>query len=144
MAQMMEKKVLWIFNRSHATVLLGGLIVTTIVALIWSWVMSQGFSDNSWVKIIELLLGAVVVGALYGWIAGSVGKLTLWEAAGLAVVGQVLTYAFVGAGAAGYEVGDSLLSGLGTEAFALSVSVGSIVLGVVAAASTGLGAKMKM
>lgn len=44
-----DKKILWVFSRSCANALVAALIVTTIVALFWSYVQAQSFStDKPW------------------------------------------------------------------------------------------------
>lgn len=140
-----EKKILGVLPKSLANVMLAALVVTTVVALIWSWVESQKFSyENAWVTIIEMLLLAVVVGAAVGALAGDTKPVTLWVAAGLAIFGTVFAQALAGYGAMGAKVDEAILGALPTEAFSLSASLGYIILAIVAAASVSLGLKVKL
>lgn len=141
-----EKKILWIFPSNKANVLLGALIVTLVVALLWSYVMALGFSDNAWVEIIEWILLAVIIGGAVGMFAGNSNQSTLWIAAGFASVGAVLTTGLGMGGEAGYNVGDSLRMVLTSPEIALTVgaSVGAIVLGIIAASAATAAAKPKM
>jgi hypothetical protein len=142
-----EKKILGVLPKQGvAGVILGGLIVTFVLALIWSWVMSQKFSyENAWVQIIELLLLAALVGLAVGILAKEVKASTLWVAAGLGVV----SVAWAGALAMGQmDALDSAIlgamDGTGIELAGPAVSIGTIVLGAVAAASVSLAKKIKL
>jgi len=137
-----EKKVLWFLPKNYANSLLGILIVTVVIALIWSWVESLNFSmENAWVLLIEMLLLAALVGYVVGMHLGNAKASTLWTAAGFAVVGTVMTGALMAGSAANLDV--ALLGSMGAEAFAPSVSVGYIVLAVVAAVFATIGAGSK-
>jgi hypothetical protein len=140
-----EKKMLGILPKSLANVLLAALVVTVVIALIWSYVEAQSFStDNAWVMIIEMLLLAVIVGVAVGALAGDAKPVTLWVAAGLSIVGTVMANSLGGYGAMGASVDQSLLGALPTEAFSLSVSVGYVILAIIGAASVSLGNKIKL
>jgi hypothetical protein len=140
-----EKKILGILPKSLANVLLVALVITYVVALIWSYVEVQSFStDNAWVMIIEMLLLAVVVGAAVGACAGDAKPVTLWIAASLAIVGTVIAQALAGYGAMGAGVDAATLGALPAEAFSLSVSAGYVILAIIGAASVPLGNKIKL
>jgi hypothetical protein len=142
-----EKKILGILPKSGVVgVVLGGLIVAFVLALIWSWVMSQSFSyNNAWVQIIELIALALLVGVAVGILAKEVKASTLWIAAGLGVV----AVAWAGALASG-QMGslDSAIlgsmGGTGIDVTGPAVSIGTLVLAAVAAASVSLGRKIKL
>jgi hypothetical protein len=139
----MEKKILGILPKSPVNVLLASLVVTYIVALIWSWVMAQSFSaDHYWVTIIELLLLAAVIGGAVGMFAGEVKQSTLWIAAGFAALGYVLVGGLIGSASAGID--GATLGALGGDVFSTEVSAGMIVLGIVAAAVAAVTSKAKM
>lgn len=142
---MADKKILWVFSRSYANALVAALIVTTVVALIWSYMQAQSFStDNAWVMIIEMALLAAIVGWVVGMVIGNAKASTLWTAAGFAILGTVLTAGLMAGGAAGASVDAALLGSLGAEAFSTTVSVGYVVLAIVAAAFATWGAKFKL
>ncbi len=136
-------KVLGFLPKNYANSLLGILIVTVVIALIWSWLESLSFSaDNAWVLLIEMLLLAALVGYVVGMHLGNDKASTLWTAAGFAVVGTVLTGALMAGSAADLDV--ALLGSLGAEAFAPSVSIGYVVLAIVAAVFATIGSKSKV
>jgi hypothetical protein len=142
----MDKKILGILPKTTANVLLCGMIAAFVLAWIWSIIMAQSFSQkHAWVTIVELLLYAVLVGAAVGMFAGNVKKSTLWIAAGLTVVGVAIASGLVGAGMqmAGFDsaVLGTFMSG---EAFSTTVGIGSVVLGIIAAASVALGTKAEV
>ena len=137
-----EKKVLGLLPRCLSTTLLLGLIGVVVLALIWSWVMVQSFStDNAWVQIIELIVLAILVGLMVGLLANNANPVTLWVAAGLTVLAVVLAQGLMAYSQAGLDV--ALLGSLGEEAFSPSVSVGAVVLGIIAAACAAMGARSR-
>lgn len=138
----MEKKILGILPKSAANVMVASLIVTYVVALIWSWVMAQSFStDHYWVTIIELLLLAAVIGGAVGMFAGDAKQSTLWTAAGFAVLGYVLSQGLIAAAPAGVD--GATLSSLGGGVFSTEVSAGVLILGIVGAALAAVTGKAK-
>lgn len=140
---MQEKKILWFWKNSAANVLLGGLIVAFVVGLIWSYVMAQDFSDNAWVEIIEVLLGAVVVGALVGSFTDGSKRSTPWLIAGFAWLSYMFTVALMNGSSE--KIGDAIVGSMQAEALSIaSVSIGAVVIAIVAIASSSLGSKMKM
>lgn len=139
----MEKKILGILPKSPVNVMLASLVVTYIVALIWSWVMAQSFSaEHYWVTIIELILLAAVIGGAVGMLAGEVTRSTLWVAAGFAVLGFVLTQGLIANAPGGVD--GATYASLGGVVFSTEVSAGMIVLGIVAAAVASVTSKVKM
>ena len=144
MAATEKKKVLWIFPNNTAGVLLATLIPTVIVAFIWQWVERLDFSKkNAWIMIVEMLLLALIVGGIHGMNAGNAKQSTLWTAAGFAWVGTVLTGALAAAAGATWDA--ALLGGMGADAFSsASVSVGALVIGIVAAVAATAGSKRPM
>lgn len=142
---MAENKVLWVFPRSYGNALVASLIVTTIVALIWSYVEAQSFStDHAWVILIEMILLAAIIGWVVGLAIGDSRPSTLWVAAGFAVLGTVMTHGLMAGGAAGAGVDDSLLGTLFVDAFSTTVSVGYTVLAIIAAAFATWGGRAKV
>ncbi len=142
-----EKKTFGLLPKSLTSVLLGGLAVTVILAFIWSWVMNNTNDDvnpynRSWLTIIEFILLAVLIGVAVGILGGAVKPVYLWIAAGLAIVGFVVTNALMSSSMVPWDA--ALLGSLGQEAFGVSVSVGSVVLAIVGASSVGLGLKTKL
>ncbi len=133
----MEKKTLGLFSRSTASVLVGSLIATVIVAFIWSFVESQDFSaKNAWIWLIEALLGALIVGWVVGYLAGNAKTSTLWWAAGFAALGGMLTNAFVSAGGPWDQ---QIVQALGTTGVDLtSVGAASLVLAIVGVAGAAV------
>ena len=142
----MENRILGIVPKSTVNVMLCGLITAFVLAWIWSIVMAQSFSStHAWVTIVELLLYAVLVGAAVGMFAGEATRATLWIAAGLTVVGVAIVMGLVGFAMKGAGFDAAVLGTLTTgEAFSTTVGIGSVVLGIVAAASVSLGTKAKM
>jgi hypothetical protein len=140
----MEKKILGILPKSTANVFLAGLVVTYVVALIWSWVEAKSFStDHYWVKIIEMLLLAAIVGGVVGWLAGNVKQSTLWVAAGFAWLGTVIVEGLMANAPAGVD-GATLGALMGGETFSTSVTAGAIVIGIVGAAAAAMTGKSKV
>ncbi len=139
----MEKKILGILPKSPVNVMLASLVVTYIVALIWSWIGAQSFStDHYWVTIIELLLLAAIIGGAVGFFAGEAKQSTLWTAAGFAVLGLVLMQGLEQNASGGVD-GATLFS-LQEIVFTIAVSGVAIVVGIVAAAVAAVTAKSKM
>jgi len=138
----MDKKILWIFPKSAVNVFVGALIVTYVLALIWSWVEAQSFSsDHYWVLIIEMLLLAVLIGGAVGMFAGNAKQSTLWTAAGFAVLGHVIAGGLMSNAPGGVD--GATLASLGGTVFSTEVTAGALVLGIVAAATAAAVAKDK-
>jgi hypothetical protein len=136
----MEKKILGILPKSMVNVLCVSLVVTYVLALIWSWVEAQSFSaDHYWVKIIEMLLLAVIIGGVVGWLADSARRSTLWVAAGMAWLGTVLVGGLMANAKAGVD--GATLGALGGEVFSTTVSAGALVIGIVAAYAAAMVAR---
>ena len=148
MAKMEDKKILWIFPSNITGVLLASVIVTYIVALIWSWVEAKSFSqEHHWLMIVEMLVLALVVGGFVGMFAGNAKQSTLWIAAGFAWLGTIWAMGLATAGAAGPAGGGidgATLSALQGEAFSTTATSAAIVLGIVAAAAASMASKRKM
>ena len=139
----MEKKILGILPKSMVNVLFVALVVTYIVALIWSWVGAQSFStDHSWVMIIELLLLAVIIGGAVGILAGEGRRSTLWIAAGFAWLGFVLMQGLMTNAAGGVD--GATLGALQEVVFTIAVSGAALVLGIVAAATAAVTSRTEM
>jgi hypothetical protein len=139
----MEKKTLGLFTRSTASVLVGSLIATVLVAFIWSFVESLDFSTkNAWIWLIEAFLGALIVGWFVGYLAGNAKAVTLWWAALFAALGGALTSAFI---AAGGPWDQQIAQALGTSDISLtSLGAASLVFGILGAAGASLAAGKKM
>jgi hypothetical protein len=149
-----EKKVLGLLPRGITTTLLLGLVVVVILALAWSWIMAQDWSsDNSWVLILELLAFAVLVGLAVGYLANNAKPSTLWVAAGLTVAGVAFAYALMEMGAypaeAGIGLDDSIYGSLmgtslvGSAEAPIALSVGQVVLSIIAAACAAIASRAK-
>ena len=137
----MEKKILGILPKTMVNVLFVSLVVTFVVALIWSWVEAQSFSaEHYWVKIIEMLLLAVIVGGVVGGLANSARRSILWVAAGMAWFGTVLVEGLMANAQAGVD-GATLGALMGGEVFSTSVLAGALVIGIVAAYSAAMVAR---
>lgn len=136
----MEKKILGVLPKSTVNVLFAALVVTYVLALIWSWVEAQSFSaDHYWVKIIEMLLLAVIIGGVVGWLANNTRRSTLWIAAGFAWLGTLLVEGLIANAPGGVD--GATLASLGGEAFSTTVSAGAIVIGIVAAYAAAMAAR---
>jgi hypothetical protein len=136
----MEKKILGILPKSTVNVLFVSLVVTYVLALIWSWVEAKSFStDHYWVKIIEMLLLAVIIGGVVGWLADSARRSTLWVAAGMAWLGTILVEGLMANAAGGVD--GATLASLGGEVFSTTVSGGVLVVGIVAAYAAAMVAR---
>ncbi|MBN2176612.1 MAG: hypothetical protein JW722_03035 [Demequinaceae bacterium] len=136
-----EKKVLGLLPRSVATTLVLGLLAAFLLAWAWSYVMAQGFSDDAWVQILEWIVLAVLIGAVVGLLANNDKPVTLWIAAGLTVVAVVITQALEGYAAYGFD--SAVLASFGEEAFGLSVKIGAVLLGIIAAAAAASASRSK-
>ncbi len=128
-----ETKILGIVPRSTVNVLLLSLVVTYIVALIWSWIGAQSFSANhAWVSIIELLLLAAIIGGAVGVLAGGARRSTLWIAAGFAWFGFFLMQGLMANAKGGVD--GATLGALQEVVFTIAVTGAALVVGIVAAA----------
>jgi Na+/H+-dicarboxylate symporter len=135
------KKVLGLLPRSVATTLILGLVATFLLAWAWSYVMSQSFSEDAWVVILEYIALAVLIGLIVGLIANNEKPVTLWIAAGLTVVGVIMIQALMAYAPYGFDA--AVLASFGEEAFGLSVSVGAVLLGIIAAACAASASRTK-
>lgn len=136
----MEKKILGILPKSMVNVLFVALVITYVLALIWSWVEAQSFSaDHFWVKIIEMLLLAAIVGGVVGWLANSARRSILWVAAGFAWLATVLVEGLMANAQNGVD--GATLGALGGEVFSTSVLAGALVIGIVGAYSAAMVAR---
>lgn len=133
----MSDKVLGFLPKNTANVLLGALIVTVVLSVIWSYLYEVDFvADNSIVSLIVWLILGALVGWAVGYFAGNANASTLWIAAAFAWLAHVFSSSAVGA-----DFMDRFSAPLGNEAFGLSVSVGAVVLAIVAAAFASIGGK---
>ena len=141
----MPKKILGILPKSPVNVMAASLVVTYIVALIWSWVAAQGFStDHYWVYLIELLVLAAIIGGAVGLFAGDAKQSTLWTAAGFAVLGLVLMKGLMAMAPAEMGVDGATIGALQGTVFTTEVSAAAIVLGIVAAMVAAITSKIKL
>lgn len=139
----MEKKTLGLFTRSTPSVLVASLIVTVIVAFVWSFIESLDFSTkNAWIWLIEALLGALIVGWAVGYFAGNARPVTLWWAALFAAIGGALTSAFV---AVGGPWDQQLLQALGAVKLDVtSVGLSTVLFAIVGVAGAALAGKSEL
>jgi hypothetical protein len=135
----MEKKTLGLFSRSTPSVLVGSLIATVIVSFLWSFVESQEWSyKNAWIQIIEMLLGALIIGWVVGYLAGNAKTITLWWAALFAALGGELTKAFVDAGGPwDHQIREAVTQSGISLAGVVTASIVLAILGVAGAAVAG-------
>jgi hypothetical protein len=139
----MEKKILGVLPKSRVNMMLASLVVTYIVALIWSWVMAQSFSaEHAWVTIIELIILAAIIGGAVGMFAGEARQSTLWIAAGFAVLGLVLVQGLMTNAGAGVD--GATYGALQEIVFTVAVNGAAIVMGIVAAVAAAVTSTTEM
>lgn len=135
------KKVLGLLPRSVATTLILGLVAAFLLAWAWSYVMAQSFSEDAWVVILEYIVLALILGWIVGLLANNDKPVTLWIAAGLTVLAVVMTHALMAYAPGGFDV--AILGSFGETALSTEVSVGSILLGIIAAAAAASASRSK-
>ena len=153
-----EKKVAGVLPKQGAVgVILTGLIAAAILALVWGWILKMGIDETtgdqtSWLVIVELLVLAAIIGIIVGLVAKEVKTSTLWIAAGLGVLAVAWAQFVAEQFMYRTSIDDTVLGSMQTsginlsdvETGLLSVSIGTIVLGAVAAASVSLAKKIKL
>ena len=149
-----EKKVLGVLPKQGTVgVIVGGLVAAAVLALLWGWIIKEGIDMTtgepkfSLLMIVELLVLAALMGVIVGILANEIKTSTLWIAAGLGVVAVAWAQFIASAFLQQVAIDDSILGSMQTTALDLTgpaVSLGTIVLASVAAASVSLAKWIKV
>jgi hypothetical protein len=149
-----EKKILGVLPKQGTVgVIVGGLVAALVLALLWGYFlkksidMTTGEMKSSLLVIVLLLLLAALIGLIVGILANEVKKSTLWVAAGLGVLAVAWAKFMMVAYLSQVAIDDAILESMESTALDLTgpaVTLGTIVLAAVAAASVSLAKWIKL
>ena len=154
-----EKKVLGVLPKQGVVgVAMGGLIVAIILALVWGYILEKSYNlgangadpKSSLLVIVELLALAALIGLVVGILAKEIKPSVLWVAGGLGVIAVAWAELIMSSFMGHVAIDTTVLNTMGGTGINLSgdsgigVSIGTVVLAVLAAACVKLGSKINI